>query len=50
VLLLTRRPARIADFVLYEGPRPRRAATLSEPDYVQIKAHCLEIFQREVRK
>jgi NitT/TauT family transport system ATP-binding protein len=50
ILLLTRRPARVADFVLYDGPRPRSAATLSEPEYVRIKAHCLDIFQREVRK
>ena len=25
-------------------------ATLSEPDFVHIKAHCLEVFQREVRR
>jgi NitT/TauT family transport system ATP-binding protein len=50
VLLLTRRPARIADFVAYDAARPRSAATLSEAAYVRIKAHCLDIFQREVRK
>lgn len=50
ILLLTRRPAQMADFVLYDAPRLRSAATMSEADYVRIKAHCLEIFQREVRK
>ena len=25
-------------------------ATLSEPDFITTKAHCLEVFQREVRK
>lgn len=50
VLLLTRRPARVADFVAYDALRPRSAATLSNADYVRIKAHCLDIFQREVRK
>ena len=50
VLLLSRHPARIADFVRYETPRPRTDETLSHPDFVTTKAHCLEIFQREVRK
>jgi NitT/TauT family transport system ATP-binding protein len=50
VLLLSRYPARVADFVAYDGERPRTDATLSEPDFVRIKAHCLEVFQREVRR
>jgi NitT/TauT family transport system ATP-binding protein len=50
VLLLSRHPARVADFVPYTGERPRSDTTLSDPDFVRIKAHCLEIFQREVRR
>lgn len=50
ILLLSRHPARVADFVPYDGARPRDGTTLSDPDFVGIKAHCLEIFQREVRK
>jgi NitT/TauT family transport system ATP-binding protein len=50
ILLLTRRPTRIADYVAFTAPRPRSLATLSEPDFVRVKAHCLEVFQREVRK
>jgi NitT/TauT family transport system ATP-binding protein len=50
VLLLSRHPALVADFVTYDAPRPRTDATLSDADFVQIKAHCLEVFQREVRK
>lgn len=50
VLLLSRRPARVADFVSYDAPRPRGDATLSSPEFVRVKAHCLEVFQREVRK
>ena len=50
VLLLSRRPARVADYVHYAAARPRTDATLSEHDFVRVKAHCLEIFQREVRK
>jgi NitT/TauT family transport system ATP-binding protein len=50
VLLLSRHPALVADFVTYDAPRPRTDATLSDADFVHIKAHCLEVFQREVRK
>ena len=50
VLLLSRRPARIADYAQMPLARPRTDATLSDPQFVQLKAHCLEIFQCEVRK
>jgi NitT/TauT family transport system ATP-binding protein len=50
ILLLSRRPARIADYTRYDAARPRTDATLSEAEFVQVKAHCLEVFQREVRK
>ncbi|MGV3634066.1 MAG: ABC transporter ATP-binding protein [Pseudorhodoplanes sp.] len=50
VLLLSRYPARVADFVAYDGARPRTDTTLSAPAFVRIKAHCLEVFQREVRR
>lgn len=50
VLLLTKRPARIAETIEYARPRPRGLEALSEPEFVRIKAHCLEIFQREVRR
>jgi NitT/TauT family transport system ATP-binding protein len=50
VVLLTRRPARIADDVPMPLARPRSDATLSDADYVRLKGHCLDVFQREVRK
>jgi len=50
VLLLTRRPTQIADYVAFDAPRPRAMATLSDPQFVRVKAHCLDVFQREVRK
>jgi len=50
VLLLSRHPARVADFPIVSAPRPRTVATLSEPDFVRTKAYCLEVFQREVRR
>jgi NitT/TauT family transport system ATP-binding protein len=50
VLLLSRRPARVADFPVIGMPRPRNDETLSDPAFVAVKGHCLEVFQREVRK
>ncbi len=50
VLLLTRRPARIADDVPTALARPRSDATLSDSSFVKLKSHCLDVFQREVRK
>jgi NitT/TauT family transport system ATP-binding protein len=50
VLLLSRHPARVADFPRVPLARPRTDATLSEPEFVRTKAHCLEVFQREVRR
>jgi NitT/TauT family transport system ATP-binding protein len=50
VLLLSRHPARVADFPAVTAPRPRTDATLSDAEFVSTKAHCLEVFQREVRR
>jgi len=50
ILLLSRGPAQVVDFVTYDAPRLRSDATLSDSDFVRTKAHCLEVFQREVRK
>jgi NitT/TauT family transport system ATP-binding protein len=50
ILLLSRRPATVADYVRYDAARPRTDATMSEHEFVRIKGHCLDIFQREVRK
>jgi NitT/TauT family transport system ATP-binding protein len=50
VLLLSRHPAHVADFTPVAAARPRTDATLSDPEFVRTKAHCLEVFQREVRR
>jgi NitT/TauT family transport system ATP-binding protein len=50
VLLLSRHPARVADFTVVPAARPRTDATLSDTEFVRTKAHCLEVFQREVRR
>ncbi len=50
ILLLTRRPTRLAERVIFEAPRPRVAATLATEEFVRVKAHCLQVFQAEVRR
>ena len=50
VLLLTKRPTRIAETIPFNAPRPRDIETLSSPEFVKTKSRCLEIFQREVRR
>ncbi len=49
VLMLTRRPTRIAEVVHFDAPRPRHPETLTSDAFIRAKAHCLEVFQREVR-
>jgi NitT/TauT family transport system ATP-binding protein len=50
VLLLTKRPTRIAEVLRYGDPRPRTVETLTSPSFVAAKKHSLEVFQREVRR
>jgi NitT/TauT family transport system ATP-binding protein len=49
VLLLTRRPTQIADFVDVPLPRPRTADMLVDDQFVALKRRCLDVFQRAVR-
>jgi NitT/TauT family transport system ATP-binding protein len=50
VLLLTKRPTRVAEILPYRAPRPRTVETLSDAGFVSTKRQSLEIFQREVRR
>jgi NitT/TauT family transport system ATP-binding protein len=50
VLLLSRHPARVVEFAPFDAPRPRTDKTMSEPDFIATKAHCLKLFQQEVRR
>ena len=50
VLLLTKRPTKVAEILPYDDPRPRTVETLSEASFVATKKKSLEIFQREVRR
>jgi len=50
VLLLTKRPTKLAEILNYDDPRPRTLATLSEASFISTKKRSLEVFQREVRR
>ena len=50
VLLLTKRPTRVAEILPYGDARPRTVETLSEAGFIATKKKSLEIFQREVRR
>ena len=50
VLLLTKRPTRVAEILHYQDARPRTLETLSAPSFIETKKRSLEVFQREVRR
>jgi NitT/TauT family transport system ATP-binding protein len=50
VLLLTKKPTKVADRVLFDAPRPRDEVTTLTPEFIRVKTHSLEVFRREVRK
>jgi NitT/TauT family transport system ATP-binding protein len=49
ILLLTRRPTRIAEIVPFTLPRPRQPESMSDPEFVRVKAHTLAVFKREMK-
>ncbi len=49
ILLLTRRPTRIAEIVPFDLPRPRLPEAVADPAFVRAKAHTLEVFRREMK-
>ena len=50
VLLLTKRPTRVAERLTFDVPRPRTADTTLSPAFIATKTRALDIFQQEVRK
>ena len=50
VLLLTKRPTRVAEILPYTDARPRTIETLTVPSFIHAKKRSLEVFQREVRR
>ena len=50
VILLTRRPTQVAEIVDIDLPWPRTTALTTDPTFVDLKRHCLEVFWREVSR
>ena len=50
ILLLTRRPTKIAALLDFDMARPRLAESVSAPEFIKIKAQALQIFQREMHR
>lgn len=50
IVLLTKRPTQVAEEIVFDAPRPRTTETLSEREFIKVKARCLEVFQKEVRR
>jgi len=49
ILLLTRRPTSISEIVPFTLPRPRQPEAVSDPEFVRVKAHTLDVFRREMK-
>ncbi len=49
ILLLSRRPTKIAEYLDFEMAKPRSPESVSEGEFIKTKALALEIFQREMR-
>jgi NitT/TauT family transport system ATP-binding protein len=49
ILLLTRRPTRIAEYLKFDMAKPRSPESVSEAEFIKTKALALEVFQREMR-
>jgi len=50
ILLLSRRPTRVVEFITYDTPRPRTPEILSDPHFVAIKQHALDRFRAEMAR
>jgi NitT/TauT family transport system ATP-binding protein len=50
VLLLTRRPTRVADFVEIDLPWPRDTDCVTSGRFIELKSHCLSVFQRQIAR
>lgn len=49
VLLLTRRPTQVAEFVDIDLSWPRNTEATTEERFIELKKHCLDVFWREVK-
>lgn len=50
IVLLTKRPTQVAEAIAFNAARPRTLETLSDPNFVDVKAHSLDVFRREANR
>ena len=50
VMLLTRRPTRVAEIVDIDLPWPRTTSLTTDPRFVDLKRYCLDVFWQEVSR
>ncbi len=50
ILMLTKAPTQLAEVIPFDMKHPRSVETLALPEFITVKSHCLEVFQREVRR
>ena len=48
VLMLTKRPTRVAEIITNPMSRPRRAESLTDRAFIDLRTRCLQVFQQEV--
>jgi NitT/TauT family transport system ATP-binding protein len=49
ILMLTRRPTRVAQEIAFTAPRPTQTSTLTSEIFNVVKGQCLDIFQKEIK-
>ena len=50
ILLLSRRPTRVVEFIEFETARPRSTEIMSDPHFISVKQHALELFRTEMAR
>jgi NitT/TauT family transport system ATP-binding protein len=50
ILLLSRRPTRVVEFIQFDTARPRSPEILSDPQFIAVKQHALELFRAEMAR
>jgi len=50
ILLLSRRPTRVVEYIAYDTPRPRTTEILSDPHFIATKSRTLDLFRTEMAR
>lgn len=50
ILLLSRRPTRVVEFIEFDTARPRTTEIMSDPHFISVKGHALDLFRAEMAR